>query len=59
MLDNLKNGDDVVTNGGLMGTIFAINPEDETLVLRLRPDNVKVQVARSAVAGLVAPKTSS
>jgi len=54
MLKALKNGDNVMTNGGIVGTIVAIN-EDETLVLRVKPDNIKLQVARSAVSSLIAP----
>ncbi len=50
MLEELKNGDTVVTNGGLMGTIVKLT--DTTLVLRVKPDNVKIEVARSAVANL-------
>ena len=52
MLGNLKNGDRVITNGGLYGTIAGMT--DDTLQLRVA-DNVKVQVARSAVAGLQPP----
>lgn len=52
MLRELKNGDAVVTTGGIIGTITALN-EDDTLVLRVKPDNIKLQVARSAVASLV------
>jgi preprotein translocase subunit YajC len=51
MLADLKNGDQVVTTGGIVGTIVALN-EDETLYLRVKPDNVKIQVARSAVSSL-------
>jgi len=51
MLEELKNGDTVVTNGGLMGTIVKLT--DSTLVLRVKPDNIKIEVARSAVANLV------
>jgi preprotein translocase subunit YajC len=53
MLAELQNGQAVVTSGGIMGTIVAIN-SDDSLVLRIKPDNVKLTVARSAVAGLVA-----
>lgn len=49
MLGNLKNGDRVITNGGLYGTVAGMT--DDTLQLRVA-DNVKVQIARSAVAGL-------
>lgn len=52
MLKDLQNGNIVLTTGGIVGTIVTINPDD-TLILRIKPDNVKLQVARSAVSGLV------
>jgi len=51
MLQGLQNGNVVTTTGGLVGTIIAVNADD-TLVLRVKPDNVKLQVARSAVSAL-------
>lgn len=54
MLENLKSGDEVVTNGGIIGTIFSIG-SDDTLILRVKPDNIKLQFSRSAVAGMVGP----
>lgn len=53
MLKELKNGQLVLTTGGIVGSIVSIN-EDDTLILRIKPDNIKIQVARSAVASLVA-----
>lgn len=52
MLKSLENGATVLTTGGIIGTIIAIN-EDDTLVLRVKPDNVKLQIARSAVSSLL------
>ncbi|HME10639.1 MAG TPA: preprotein translocase subunit YajC [Bryobacteraceae bacterium] len=52
MLRELKNGQMVLTTGGIVGSIVSIN-EDDTLILRVKPDNIKIQVARSAVASLV------
>jgi preprotein translocase subunit YajC len=52
MLANLEPGKTVVTSGGIIGTITTIQ-EDDTLVIRVKPDNLKIQIARSAVAGLV------
>jgi len=52
MLAGLQNGNTVVTSGGIVGTIIAIE-NDETLVLRVKPDNVKIQVSRSSVSSLV------
>ena len=51
MLTALQNGNVVVTSGGIVGTIVAI--EDDTLVLRVKPDGVKLQVSRSSVSSLV------
>ena len=52
MLAELQNGNTVVTSGGIVGTIVAIE-NDDTLVLRVKPDNIKLQVSRSAVSNLV------
>jgi len=52
MLRELQNGNVVLTSGGLVGTIVAIG-DDDTVVLRVKPDNVKLQVARSAVSNLI------
>jgi preprotein translocase subunit YajC len=52
MLESLKNGDQVVTNGGIVGTVVGLN-DDNTVVLRIKPDNVKLVFARSAVTSVV------
>ena len=52
MLRELQNGQAVLTSGGIVGTIVTIG-DDDTLVLRVKPDNIKVQVARSAISNLV------
>ena len=49
MLGALKNGDKVVTTGGLFGTIVGL--EGDAIQLRIA-DQVKVKVLRSAVASL-------
>jgi preprotein translocase subunit YajC len=52
MLASLQNGDLVLTTGGIVGAIVAIEADD-TLVIRVKPDNVKIQVARSAVSNVI------
>ena len=54
MLGNLKNGDKVVTQGGISGTIIALR--DQFVHLRVPPDNIKLEVARSAVVSVVNPE---
>lgn len=54
MLAELKNGDVVFTNGGITGTVVAV--DNDTIVLRIKPDNLKIQFARSAVNSLVLPE---
>ena len=55
MLAGLQNGDKVVTSGGIVGTIVAV--EDDTLVLRVKPNDVKLEFARSSVTSLVSGET--
>src|ERR1700677_1189850 len=56
MLKNLKNGDKVITNGAIYGTI--LGPEDDGIQLRIA-EQLKIKVARNAVAGLQSePKES-
>jgi preprotein translocase subunit YajC len=58
MLSGLENGNVVLTSGGIVGTIVTIN-NDDTLILRVKPDNVKLQVARSSVSSLVTEEKKS
>jgi preprotein translocase subunit YajC len=51
MLDNLQAGSAVLTSGGIIGTIVTL--DTDTIVLRVKPDNLKIQVARSAVSALI------
>jgi preprotein translocase subunit YajC len=53
MLSGLQSGNEVLTTGGIVGTIVSV--ADDTIVVRVKPDNVKLQIARSAVASLVHP----
>ena len=47
-LANLKRGDQVVTNGGLIGRIVALSDDVVTLEVA---DKVRVQVMRNQIAG--------
>jgi preprotein translocase subunit YajC len=55
MLGNLKAGDKVTTSGGLMGTILSMkdNGADAgSIILRIPPDNIKVEVSRSSIVSV-------
>jgi preprotein translocase subunit YajC len=56
MLENLQPGNVVQTSGGIVGTIVSISTNDDTLIVRVKPNDIKLQVARSAVAGLITDK---
>jgi preprotein translocase subunit YajC len=56
MLSGLQSGNEVLTTGGIVGTIISIT--GDMLILRVKPDNIKLQVARSAVASLVTQEKS-
>jgi len=50
MLSELKNGDRIVTSGGLRGTIISL--KDDALTLRVPPDNLKLEISRSSVVSV-------
>ena len=54
MLAGLQAGNDVVTTGGIVGTIVSV--AQDTLIVRVKPDNIKLQITRAAVASLVKPE---
>ena len=54
MLKQLEPGNVVLTSGGIVGTIVSL--DDEMVILRVKPDNLKIQVSRNSVAGLVPEK---
>ncbi|MCK9614442.1 MAG: preprotein translocase subunit YajC [Candidatus Omnitrophica bacterium] len=50
MINNLNKNDEVVTLGGMHGTI--INVKEKTFVLRV-DDNVKIEIDKSAISYIV------
>ena len=51
MLAQLKKGDQVITNGGIYGRIAATDESTNSVILQIS-DQVKIKVARSAIAGM-------
>ncbi|HTV05201.1 MAG TPA: preprotein translocase subunit YajC [Acidobacteriaceae bacterium] len=51
MLNKLKTGDKITTSGGIRGTILAI--KDDTIQLRVAPDNIRIEVVKSAIASVI------
>ena len=51
MVAALKNGDKVVTSGGIRGTVISL--KDDAVQLRVPPDNLRIEVARAAVTALI------
>jgi preprotein translocase subunit YajC len=53
MIAALKNGDRVITSSGIYGVIAGV--KDKTLILKIA-DQVKIEVAKNAVAGIQGPE---
>tara|TARA_B100000579_G_scaffold434211_1_gene454572 strand:- start:1228 stop:1506 length:279 start_codon:yes stop_codon:yes gene_type:complete len=51
MVEALKRGDEVITSGGIIGTVDRIM-EDDTIEVILA-DNVKVKIIRSTITSLL------
>jgi preprotein translocase subunit YajC len=56
LVKQLKNGDRIVLNAGIFGTVVGI--EDDALLVRI-DDKTKIKVLKSAVAGLQASGTKT
>jgi preprotein translocase subunit YajC len=57
MLKSLKAGDRVTTAGGIRGIILSI--KDDAMILRVPPDNLKLEIAKSAIASVTTQESSS
>jgi preprotein translocase subunit YajC len=57
MLANLKSGDKVTTTGGIRGTIISV--KDDAFQLRIPPDNIKMEVVKTAIASVTTPEEES
>jgi preprotein translocase subunit YajC len=53
MLGQLKTGDKVTTSGGLRGTVIAL--KEDSIHLRVPPDNLRLEVSRSSVVSVTTP----
>ena len=49
MRENLRNGDKIVTTGGIFGTIESI--AHDSLIIKIA-DKVKIEVSKNAIAGI-------
>ena len=51
MVESLKRGDEIITSGGIIGTIEKVMEDDRIEVII--GDNVKVQIIRSTITSLL------
>jgi preprotein translocase subunit YajC len=56
MLGALKPGDRVTTTGGIRGTILSL--KEDAVQLRVPPDGIKIEVAKSAIASVTTEETA-
>ena len=57
MLATIKSGDRVTTSGGLKGTVLSI--KDDVVLLRIPPDNIKMEVVKSSIVSLTTEEERS
>jgi preprotein translocase subunit YajC len=57
MLGNIKSGDRVTTSGGIRGIILSI--KDDSIIIRVAPDNLKLEVAKTAIASVTTQDNAS
>ncbi len=57
MLSSIKAGDKVTTAGGIRGTIISI--KDDLIIIRVAPDGIKMEVAKTAIASVTTQESPS
>jgi preprotein translocase subunit YajC len=57
MLAAIKAGDRITTAGGIRGII--LNIKDDAIIIRVAPDNIKLEVAKSAIASVTTQDSAS
>jgi len=50
MVSGLKAGDKVTTGGGIRGAILTV--KEDSVYLRVPPDNLRLEVAKSAIVAV-------
>jgi preprotein translocase subunit YajC len=55
MLESLQKGDEVITAGGIYGTIVGMKEKDSVVILEV-DKNVKLNVSRSGIARKIVPE---
>jgi preprotein translocase subunit YajC len=57
MLAAIKAGDRVTTSGGLRGTVLQV--KDDVVVLRVQPDNIKLEFVKNAISAVTVDDAKS
>ena len=57
MLGGIKAGDKITTAGGIRGIILSI--KDDAVIIRVAPDNLKLEIAKSAIASVTTLDSTS
>lgn len=56
MISAIRNGDRVITNSGIYGVVAGV--KERTLILKIS-DQVKIEIAKNAIAGLQGPEDAA
>lgn len=56
MLGKLKAGDRITTTGGIKGTILSL--KDDTLIIRVAPDGIKLEVVKGSIGSVTTTEES-
>lgn len=57
MLSEIKTGDRVTTSGGMRGTVLQV--KNDCVILRIQPDNIKLEFVKSAISAVTTEDVQS
>ncbi len=52
LIDNLKKGDNIITVGGIVGTIAGVKEKEGLLIVKIS-ENTKIELVRTSVARVI------
>jgi preprotein translocase subunit YajC len=53
MIDSLRLGDNIITRGGIYGTIISLN--DDRVIIETGPDSVRIELSKYSIASITQP----
>jgi len=52
MVDHLRKGDEIITSGGILGSVCKIDTKEDTVIVEIA-ENVKIKIQKDAISKVI------